>query len=63
MKDVLWFMNFDVWPFRRGEGEKRIDFTVKMMFYVMIWTGAVVFDWWAILIAYGSYGIIARLKK
>jgi len=57
IRDPLRGFSFDRYPFRKGEGEKSIDFTVKMCFYTGFWLACVLCELPGMLVFFGIYGL------
>ena len=55
IKDPLRGFSFDRYPFRKGEGEKSIDFTVKMSLYTGFWVACVICELPGMLVFFGIY--------
>ena len=57
IRDPLRGFSFDRWPFKKGEGEKSIDYSVKMSFYTAFWLSCVLFELPGMLIFFGVYAL------
>ncbi len=57
IKDPLRGFSFDRYPYHKGEGEKSIDFSVKMFLYCGLFFGAVVAELPGLLALAGLYSL------
>ena len=55
IQDPLRGISFDEYPYQKKEGEKSIDFSVKMMLYCLVFSVGLAYELPGLLVVFGLY--------